>query len=112
MFKRAAVFYLVLCGWALPASPQSIYTTAVAITPDHGLFPGGFDLYDYFEPGAPIQGTGYHIYTIDSSLKLVGQGVTLGPVGARFAVVNDGDVLDQSHFRRTSSFAEWVSTDS
>ena len=49
-------------------------------------------------PDAPVFGSGYHIYEIDSNSKLVFHGATLGGVGASFSVVNDGDLLDSSHF--------------
>ncbi len=96
MLKRAIIGFFIFSCFAARASAQGIYTTAFAITPNSSF--GGLDLYDDFEPGAPVFGGGYHIYSIDSSLKLVFQGSTLGGVGARFSIVNEGDVLDPSRF--------------
>ena len=42
-------------------------------------------------------GSGYHLYEIDSSSKLVFHGESLGGVGAAFSIVNDGDVLDHNN---------------
>jgi hypothetical protein len=76
MLKHAAIFYFVLFGWALHASAQGFYTTAIAINP--GIIQPGFNLAFYFEPGAPVQGYGYHTYSIDSNLKLAFHFATLG----------------------------------
>jgi hypothetical protein len=97
MLKRTATFCLALFGCALHASAQGFYTTANAITSPGSIFPNSFNLEFRFEPGAPVFGFGYHIYTIDSNLKLVFNATTLGGVQAGFSVVQDGDVLDQSH---------------
>jgi hypothetical protein len=97
MFKRAAILSFVLLGCDFRASAQGIYTPAIAITSPGLPGPKSFNLDFYFEPGAPVQGYGYHVYTIDSNAKLVFGGETLGGVGARFLAVNDGDVLDRNH---------------
>ena len=96
MLKQAAVVYALLCGCALHTSAQGFYTTAIAINP--GTFQPGFNLAFFFEPGAPVFGSGYQTYSIDSSLKLAYRFATLGGVGAGFSLVNEGDVLDHSHF--------------
>jgi hypothetical protein len=96
MLKHAVVHYLVLCGCTLHASAQGFYTTANAITPG-SLFPNSFNLEYHFEPGAPVQGFGYHIYTIDSNLKLVFNSTPLGAVQAGLSVVQERDVLDPTN---------------
>ena len=89
------MFYFAWFGCALLASAQELYTTAISVGPDAAF--GGFDLNFRFEPGAPVFGSGYHNFTIDSNSKMVFHGATAGGVGAGFSVVNDGDVLDKSH---------------
>ena len=112
MLKRATIFYLVLFGSALlTARAQGFYTTAIGIT-SPGFLGSSFNLNFYFEAGAPVFGSGYHLYEIDSSSKLVFHGESLGAVGAAFSIVNDGDVLDHNNSDPPREVAEWVSTDS
>ena len=97
MTKRAAIISVLLLGCAFQASAQGVYTTAIGIT-SPGFLGHDFNLNFYFEAGAPVFGYGYHLYDIDSSLKLVFHGATLGGVQASFSVVNEGEVLDRSRF--------------